>query len=79
MKNGSVIGKVSLLLLLFLMVSIRHVWSGQDTPAEKLEAEEKEIIENLEALEIFDLLKGMDMFEDYPMEEDMDFRDVRRN
>ncbi len=79
MKNGSVIGKVSLLLLLFLMVSIRHVWSGQYTPAEKLEAEEKEIIENLEALEIFDLLKGMDMFEDYPMEEDMDFRDVRRN
>ena len=79
MKNGSIIGKASILLLLFLMVSIRYAWPGQDTPAEKLEAEEKEIIKNLEALEIFDLLKGMDMFEDYPMEEDMDFRDVRRN
>ena len=79
MKNGSVIGKVSLLLLLFLMVSIRYAWPGQDTPAEKLEAEEKEIIKNLEALEIFDLLKDMDMFEDYPMEEDMDSGDVRRN
>ena len=79
MKNGSIIGKASILLLLFLMVSIRYAWPGQDTPAEKLEAEEKEIIKNLEALEIFDLLKGMDMFEDYLPEEDMGSMNVRRN
>jgi hypothetical protein len=68
MKQHLIIRRVAVLCVLWVILLFRDVGSGQDTFGSAIDAEEQEIIENLDVLESMGLLQDMHILEHYPLE-----------